>query len=78
MCANGDVRQKGRMRKCASHCAMGRDVSTLVVLEGCSGICTINIFALEGQAQVALLFLDCKVKNQPCSELEETQLFDSH
>lgn len=62
VCANGDIRQKGRTHKCTSHCAMGRDVSTLVVLEGCSGICTMDIFAQEGQAQLLSSFWTEKLR----------------
>lgn len=62
MCANGDIRQKGRTHKCTSHCAMGRDVATLVVLEGCSGICTMDIFAQEGQAQLLSSFWTEKLR----------------
>lgn len=40
------------MRECSGHCAMGRAVSALVLLKGCSSISTRNIFALEGQAQL--------------------------
>lgn len=39
------------MHKGTSHCAVGRAASTLVALRGCSGICTMSLFALEGQAQ---------------------------
>lgn len=51
VCANGDIRQEGLMHKCSSHCAVGTAASTLVVLKGCSGICSMSLFALEGQAQ---------------------------
>lgn len=54
--------RKGRTHKCTSHCAMGRDVSTLVVLEGCSGICTMDIFAQEGQAQLLSSFWTEKLR----------------
>lgn len=54
--------RKGYMHKCSSHCAMGRGVSTLVVLEGCSGICAMNIFALEGQAQLLSSFWTEKLR----------------
>lgn len=41
---------------------MGRVVSTLLVLEGYFGICTMNIFALEGQDQLLSSFWTEKLR----------------
>lgn len=62
--ANRGIRQKGHRHKCTTHCAMGRDASTLVMQRGGgegSGIYTVNIFTLKGQAQLLSSSLDWKI-----------------
>lgn len=73
-----DIRQKRCMYKCTRHCAMGRVVSGCVSAGGLFWPLYNEYICSGGSGSVALLFLDWKINNQSCSELEETQLFDSH